>query len=439
MTTATQTKDIAAKRKTLPELLADVDTKKMFESMLGKDADGFQQNIMTVYNSGLKDAGCEPSSIIAACAISASLGLSILPGLGQSCVVPYKDGDKVVAQWQIMVRGVIQLAHRSGQYKRVNAARVYEGQLVNYDEHKGTVQLRTERKSDRVQGYYFWFELNTGLTMEFYWSAKRCIEHGLQFSKSFQNGKGKWTDDPEFTKAGNVKKWLAGKEHFLTEGSGADAMSAKTSVKNPLLKWGPLDTKVKETVNLDQAVIQPDGTPKYIDTTAEPAGEAKTYADRPASTGKQPTSVEKIIWARDAAAKLGVGSDQFNAWLDEQPGDEDAKAAAAEIAWKRVIKKEGTAVEVFAVKSKDKAAAETGPKESEATFKVYSVTESDLNGDPANCIRDTAEPPTKYFAELDGEVAKLAKAIKGTEKELAVKFIEKPIGKSVARWITRLA
>lgn len=434
--TATHTKEIAAKRKTLPELLADVDTKKLFESMLGKDADGFQQNIMTVYNSGLKDAGCEPNSIIAACAISASLGLSILPGLGQSCVVPYKDGDSIVAQWQIMTRGVIQLAHRSGQYKRVNASRVYEGQLISYDEHKGLVQLRAERKSDRVQGYYFWFELNTGLTMEFYWSAKKCIEHGFRFSKSFQKGFGKWTEDPEFKAAGGVKKWLDGKDHFLTEGSGADAMSAKTSVKNPLLKWGPLDTKVKEKVNLDQAVIGNDGTPRYVDTTAEPATETRKATPPPtAAKGDKPEPGVRISWCRDDAVKKGVPSERFNDWLLKQTGDQEAVANAAEAEWGRLAKglKAGdlTSAQAFVV---DGVAGEK-----EATFRVYSVSDSDLNGEPMTCIRDTSEPAIKYFTEPGGEPEKVAKAIKGTEKELSVKFVDRPSGKSTANYITKLA
>lgn len=437
-TAAPQDKAVAVKRKTLPELLATADTQKMFREMLGKDADGFMQNMMVVYNSGLKEAGCEPESIVAACAISASLGLSILPGLGQSCVVPYKDGDKIVAQWQIMTRGVIQLAHRSGQYKRVNAARVYEGQLVRYDEHKGIVELRAARKSDKVEGYYFWFELNSGLSMEFYWSAKKCVEHGLRFSKSFQKGNGKWADDPLFVDAGSVKKWLDGKEHLLTEGSGADAMAAKTSVKNPLLKWGPLDTKVKEKISLDQAVIGADGVPKYVDTTSEPAAPAKTYtAPLLTPAGENPVPAEKIAWARRAAGKQGVPAEQFDAWLAQQPGDEFAQAEAATAAWKKVSSMEAKATDVFAVK--EKAPAEpAAPAEKEARLLVGGVSDSEFNGEPAVCVRDTAEPPRKYFTDSP-EIAKAAKAAQKSGKELAVKVVDKPSGKNVFPWITTLA
>ena len=159
--------------------------------------------------------------------------------------------------------------------------------------------------------------------------------------KSFQAGNGKWTEDPEFEKAGNVKKWLAGKEHFLTEGSGADAMSAKTLVKNSLNKWGPLETRIKETMSFDQASIGTDGTPRYIDTTADATteGATKTYAPTPTPNGQEPTAHEKLAWARDAAFKQGVPHEQFDAWLAQQAGTDEVKAEAATNAWKNVAAK----------------------------------------------------------------------------------------------------
>ncbi len=350
---APQSKAIAKPRKTLPELLQDEGHMKRFEEMLGKDARSFQQNILTVYNGSKSLQECEPESILAACGISASINLSILPSLGQSCVVPYKDGDRLVASWQIQWKGIVQLAHRSGQYKRINLAHVYEGQLVNYDEFKGIVHLdASKKKSDRVQGYYFFFELLNGMQMEFYWSSKKCIEHGLRYSKSFQKGGGKWTEDPEFEKAKTVNAWLAGKEHFLTEGSGADAMAAKTIVKNMLNKWGPLETRIKEIVNLDQAVIGPDGKPEYIDaiTVEQTEATAKTYIAPPmAKKGEEMSAEEKINWVRVAAEKNGVPVGQFDNWLSKQEGDDKAKAAAAGAAWKLVTSKKKSAEEAFPV------------------------------------------------------------------------------------------
>lgn len=432
-TQAAPTKSVAKKPRTFPELLNDVNTQEMFKSMLGKDARAFQQNMLTVYNGSKALAECDPESIVAACAVSASINLSILPSLGQSCIVPYREGKDgpMVAQWQIMWKGIVQLAHRSGQYRRINLAHVYEGELIAYDKFKGTVKLdETKKKSGRVQGYYFYFELLTGGISEFYWSAQECVEHGLRYSKSFQKGGGKWAEDPEFAKAGSVNKWLAGKEHFLTEGSGADAMSAKSIVKNELNTWGPMETRIKEIVAQDQAVLGGDGKVKYIDTTAEPAPEPKTYTAPPTPTGDQPFPAEKITWARDAAGKQGVPAAQFDAWLAQQPGDEAAKAEAATVAWKRVAKKEAKAVDVFKVAP--------SLEEHECGFKVSGAATSEFNGEPAYAIRDTSDPVVKYFTGSE-DVFKAAKAAQKDEKVLGVKWVEKEAGDKKFRWITALA
>lgn len=429
-------KALAGKRKTLQELLNDEGTTANFVSMLGKDARSFQQNILTVYNGSKGLQACDPESIIAACGISASINLSILPSLGQSCIVPYKDGDRLVATWQIMWKGIIQLAHRSGQYRRINLAHVYEGQLVKHDEHKGIVTLRPEKRSDRVEGYYFWFELNSGTSMEFYWSAKKCVEHGLRYSQSFQKGGGKWTEDEEFTKAKTVKAWLAGKAHFLTEGSGADAMSAKTIVKVCLNKWGPLETRIKEIVALDQAAIGSDGKPTYIDVRPEDVErETKTYTAPPmAPKGSEPPAGDQIAHFRADAVKKGVDVERFNAWVLKQTGDQDAVAAATKVEWQRLAKKEVTAAEAFAVE----APADKGPKEKTVAFHVGGVSDSEFNGDPATCIRSTDEPAVKYYT-TDEAVIKAAKAAQKAGEELSVKALEKQSGKHTFGWLTQLA
>lgn len=462
MTTATATatattKDVDKKRKSLPELLNDAGTAKRFQQMLGKDARSFQQNILTVYNSSKQLAEADPESIIAACEISASVNLSILPSLGHSAIVPYREGKDgpVRAQWQIMTKGVIQLALRSKQIEKINLAPVYEGQLKKYDPFKNLVELDySGRTSDRVVGFYFYFKLTSGMVFESYWSVKKCVEHGLRYSKSFQDGKGKWTEDPEYEKAGTVKKWLAQKEgqHFLTEGSGAYAMSAKTAVKNDLLKWAPLETRISEVVALDQAVIGPDGKAQFIDSTIveegqEAAAGGKTYTPPPQlEKGKEPTPAEKLAWARGAAKKQGVEEKVFDAWLAQQPGDEAAQAAAVEALWKRVTAKEVKAVDAFRVadateetEKKHRATEEEpAPKAKEVSFAVSMVAGTTIGDDDVSVIRDTSEPPVKYYTD-NKEYEAAAKKARKDEERVKVTYVEKKIGKDTYRWIVTLA
>ncbi len=442
MATETKTKnEITTKRKTLPELVNDPATLERLHGMLGKDARSFAQNILTVFNApGGALQGCDAESIIAAASVSASINLSILPSLGHSCLVPYKDGDRVVAQWQIMWKGLVQLAHRTGQYERINLARVYDGQLVSHDEFKGVVELDAKRrKSDRVQGYYFYFKLKNGASFEFYWSAKKCVEHGLRYSKSFQAGSGKWTEDPAFKAAGTVRKWLDGKEHFLTEGSGADAMSAKTVVKNELNKWGPLETRIKEIVqDFDQASVGADGRPSYIDTTAVPTELPKSYVAPPMNNpdGSAPSAAEKIATGREFAVKQGIQPEQFDAWLASLTGDDDAKAAAVRAAWQSVAKKERTAAQAFTIvatsESKD-------AQERLYEFKVGGAATADFDGDPdCYAIRDDGEPPVRHYTK-ETSIFESAKASKKDGGKLRAYGIMRVVGGKNFAWLTRLA
>jgi recombinational DNA repair protein RecT len=347
-----------------------------------------------------------------------------------------------VASWQIEWKGIVQLAHRTGQYKRINLARVYDGELVRHDRFKGIVELdESKRKSKRVQGYYFYFELLNGAMMEFYWSAKECVEHGLRYSKSFQKGNGRWVEDSEFKKAKTVNNWLKGSEHFLTEGSGADAMSGKTIVKNMLNKWGPLETRIKEIVSLDQAVIGHDGKPEYIDSTVVREGDAdalppKTYKAPPMiEKGKELTPTEKIDWVRDAAVKQGVEPFTFDAWVEAQAGTEADKAAAAGAAWKTVTANKATAAEAFKLEAKTEAPSE--PKgEKPASIKILATAKTEFKDENAYVIKAILHDGTevKVYTK-DKTIRDAAESIKETDKTMPVILQEVMDGKSKTLWI----
>lgn len=273
-TEATEERAIAGRPTTLKAMLADVKVKSRFEEILGKKAPGFISSIISAYQGNKALQECDPGSIIGAAAIAASLNLPINPNIGQAAIVPYSGQG----QFQIMWKGFVQMAHRTGKYKRINLARVYEGQLVNHNPFTGEVVLdAAKKKSDKIMGYYFFFELTNGYRHEAYWSAQRCVEHGWKFSKSFKNyGKGQWVDDPLIPRK-NGKPTIEGFAGLLTDGSGADAMSAKTVVKNELNKWGPLSSEIEQAIVYDQAAITPEGEPSYIDSTAAAEPE-KTYS-----------------------------------------------------------------------------------------------------------------------------------------------------------------
>lgn len=258
----TQEKSVAVKPKTLREMLSDVSVKKRFEDMLGNKAAAFMSSIITVAQGNEQLQKADPLSIIAAAAISASLDLPITPSLGQACIVPYnvnkKVGDKwekhVVAQFQIMARGFVQLGLRSKQYKTMNATEVYEGEITGRNRLTGELDIDPNgKKSETVIGYLFYFKLLNGFEKYVYMTVEECRAHGKKYSKSYDNDNGKWKQD-------------------------FPVMAMKTVVKQGLSKWGPLSTEMQKGIEFDQAAVTPDGKPEYIDTTAD-AGSGGEKAD----------------------------------------------------------------------------------------------------------------------------------------------------------------
>lgn len=203
-------------------------------------------------------AKCDPVSVISAAVISASIDLPIDPNLGFAAIVPY--GRQ--AQFQIMYKGFIQLAIRSGQYLTINSAPVFEGELVKIDRVKGEFTFDYDKRtSDKVIGYTAYFKLINGFEKTLYMTVQEVNNHGKRFSKSYQKGFGIWVDD-------------------------FDSMAQKTVLKRLLSKWGILSIEMKDAIMYDQAVFKNE--------------ETFTYADNPQSKSFDDTEdVEAIISKND--------------------------------------------------------------------------------------------------------------------------------------------
>ena len=74
---------------------------------------------------------CDPATILSGALLGESLGLSPSPQLGQYYLVPFNNTKKGCkdAQFQLGYKGYIQLALRSGYYKRLNVFSVKAGEL----------------------------------------------------------------------------------------------------------------------------------------------------------------------------------------------------------------------------------------------------------------------------------------------------------------------
>jgi recombination protein RecT len=218
------------------------DTTKKYVEMLLKDRAGqFLSSMVSMTNLVPGLAKCEPKTILYCGLKAAALNLPLDNSLGFAYAVPY--GGK--AQFQIGYKGLIQLAQRTGQLKRVNVIEVRQGELKSWNPFTEEIEIEISddaRDKLPVIGYAAMFELINGFQKTSYWSKEKVTNHAKRFSKTFSNGP--WKTD-------------------------FDAMAKKTVLKDLLSKWGPLSTEIQEAVKYDQAVITKDEhgneQPEYVD------------------------------------------------------------------------------------------------------------------------------------------------------------------------------
>lgn len=211
------------------------EVRQKFEEVMGRRAPSFISSVLTVIsnNDYLKNA--DPNSVLMSAMIAATLDLPINPSLGFAAIVPYNDRKNgQVAQFQIMAKGLVQLAERSGQYQRINSSVVYEGQLVRENPFTGDYEFDFyAKKSDKIIGYVAYIRLNNGFEKYYYMTKAEVEAHANKYSKSRKLGYGIWFDD-------------------------FDKMALKTVLKQLISKYGILSIEMQHAIQYDQAVVKGD-------------------------------------------------------------------------------------------------------------------------------------------------------------------------------------
>jgi recombination protein RecT len=223
------------------------DVKQKFQELLGKRASSFMTSVLQITAQNSLLAKADPVSIYQAAAVAATLDLPLNASLGFAYIVPFNskqpDGSyKQVAQFQIGYKGFIQLAQRSGQFKTISAAPIYEGQLIEQNPLTGFVFDFKQKKSETVIGYAAHFSLLNGFEKTLFMTVDDLKKHGARFSQTFKKGYGLWKDD-------------------------FDSMAQKTVIKLLLSKFAPLSVDMQRAVITDQAVINDADTQdvEYVD------------------------------------------------------------------------------------------------------------------------------------------------------------------------------
>ena len=228
-------------------LLQNPKTTDRLKEILGKRASTFSTSVLQIYNSNALLKNCEPQSILNAALIATTLELPINNSLGMAYIVPY--GNK--AQLQLGYRAFIQLAQRSGQFKRINTTDVRAGEIKVNNRLTGEIEFEwlEDREGKEVVGYVSFFELLNGYSHTLYMTKSEVEAHAKKYSQTYKKyGTGLWKD--EF-----------------------DSMAKKTVLKLLLSKFAPLSVEMQRAEIADQSVINDyDGDTidvDYVDNTPE--------------------------------------------------------------------------------------------------------------------------------------------------------------------------
>ncbi len=219
----------------------------------GKNGSRFVSSIISAVQVNPALQECTNPSILSAALLGESLKLSPSPQLGQYYMVPFNNNKKGYkeAQFQLGYKGYIQLAIRSGQYKKLNVLAIKEGELVRFDPLNEEIEVNLiddeeAREETETIGYYAMFEYTNGFKKAMYWSKKKMEAHALKYSKGYQAKKGYTFWEKDF-----------------------DAMAYKTMLRQLISKWGIMSIDMLSAMDADMAVIHEDGTKDYVDIDNE--------------------------------------------------------------------------------------------------------------------------------------------------------------------------
>lgn len=245
--------------------------KKLINNTLGDPvrAAQFAANITSAVAVNPTLQECDAGTILAGALLGESLLLQPSPQLGQFYLVPFESKAKrdrqgnvikpacLKAQFVLGYKGYIQLALRTGQYKRLNVLEVKSGELGGWDPFEERfhemhfIEDFEKRAAMPTVGYIAHFEYINGFQKTLYWTADQMMSHADKYSPAFS--------------AAAYKKLLNGEipQNELWKYSSFwykdfDGMAKKTMLRQLISKWGIMTAEMTMAYERDGHVMMPD-------------------------------------------------------------------------------------------------------------------------------------------------------------------------------------
>lgn len=246
----------------LKTILNAPSVQEQFQNALAENKDMFVASIIDLYNGDKSLQTCQPAQIVSEALKAAVLDLPINRALGFAYIVVYNNKKKVRNEqtgrdeW-IKVptptfipgyKGYIQLAMRTGQYRTINADFVYEGELRTVNRLSGEVALDGNRTSDKIVGYFCYFELLNGYSKTLFMSVEDMAKYAKRYAPGIKQDT---TIAQLIDKANNgiVSKSVGWEGNF-------NDMALKTVIRRVLSKYGYLSIKMQNAITADDSASQ---------------------------------------------------------------------------------------------------------------------------------------------------------------------------------------
>lgn len=307
----------APQKATFSAFLTKDAVKNQINSIVGgKDGQRFISAIVSAVSVNPALQECDNSTILSGALLGESLKLSPSPQLGHYYLVPFNDKERgKVATFQLGYKGYIQLAIRSGQYKKLNVMAIKEGELEYFDPLNEDIKISLmvdnwdAREETPTVGYYAFFELTNGFRKAIYWSKKQMMAHADKFSPAFSKDattikvKGVEKTKVSFAdyEAGNYDpkdSWMYSSFWYKN----FDNMAYKTMLRQLISKWGIMSTEMQQAFSSDMTFEDANGTRSYVESE-EDIIDMETPEEPQAETATEPTQPTAEA-PQDAAAAL---------------------------------------------------------------------------------------------------------------------------------------
>lgn len=187
---------------------------------------------------------------------------------------------------------MIQLALRTGYYKKLNVLAIKAGELIRWDPMNEDIEVRLiaddrERETAPTIGYYAMFEYLNGFRKAIYWSKDKMIAHADRYSQAFSRDAVVNKKNPRYSKvsfadyeAGKVQErdlWLYSSFWYKD----FDSMAYKTMIRQLISKWGMVSVDLEKAMQEDIVAEQMEDGSLNIIPPEEEYGDPEPYAGAP--------------------------------------------------------------------------------------------------------------------------------------------------------------